>query len=48
LGRDQNQAAVKKLDAFVVTLGAYVRAGIVEQERADPLMLAVEDTLARL
>ena len=48
LDRDQNHAAENQLDAFLLTLRAYVRAGIIQQERADPLVLAVEDTLARL
>jgi sugar lactone lactonase YvrE len=48
LGRDQNQAAEKKLEAFLRTLCAYLRAGIIQQERADPLIIEVEDTLARL
>lgn len=48
LGRDQNQAAKNKLGAFLQTLRVYVRAGIIQQERAVGLILAVEDTLARL
>lgn len=48
LGRDQTQAAKNELSAFLQTVCAYVRAGIILQQRADPLILAVEDILARL
>jgi hypothetical protein len=48
LNRGDSKAAEHQLKAFLRSLGAYIRVGIIPEERADTLILAVEDVLARL